>query len=65
MKESNMNYEEVINLPYAIYLGLYRQFYIINLESSEEGREALMAGKRMYSTEADVSKIRGTKFYNN
>ena len=60
-----MNYNEVINLPYSIYLGLYRQFYIINLESTEEGREALMAGERMYSTKADVGKIRGTKFYNN
>lgn len=63
MKESGMNYEEVINLPYSIYLGLYRQFYIINLESTQEGREALLAGQRMYSTKADINKIRNTKFY--
>ncbi|MGF7184967.1 hypothetical protein GGQ84_001052 [Desulfitispora alkaliphila] len=53
-----MSYFEIMQLPYSVYLGLYRQFYIINLESTEEGREALERGRMLNETKPDLNKIR-------
>ena len=58
-----MSYQEVMDLPFAVYLGLYRQFYILNLESTPEGREALASGRLLKETKPDLNKIRKTSFY--
>lgn len=67
MKESNMGYNEVINLPYAVFLSLLKQFYILRLEETEEGREILreanVLNKSDNFSEPDWSRLRGLKGY--
>jgi len=61
MKASSMGYREVMELPYQIFLSLLKQFMILELENSEEGREYLQQCKILTTKDADLTRIRKLK----
>jgi len=63
IKESYMGYQEIMDLPYAVFLSLLKQFQVMNMLKTEEGREQLKLGNALYQTEPDLNKIRGMKEY--
>jgi hypothetical protein len=63
IKESHMGFNEIMDLPYAIFLSLLKQFQVMNMKQSEEGREQLKLRNSLYQTEPDLIKIRGMKGY--
>jgi len=53
-----MSYFEILGLPYAIFLSYLKWARIIELEKTEEGREALYKESAIYQTEPDWNKVR-------
>lgn len=60
MEKSKMSYEEVLNLPYGIFLSLTEQFIVRDLMKTEEGREMLDKISRFKNPRrhADLDAIR-------
>lgn len=63
MKESSMGYNEVMNLPYAIFLGLLKHFRIFTMMQTEEGQKVLQQEKLLSQTEPDWGRLRDQEFY--
>ena len=63
IKESGMGFNEVIDLPYAVFLSLLKHFRIFNIKQDPEGRKILAKSKCLYETEADLGRIRELKGY--
>lgn len=63
IKQSQMSYFEVMQLPYAVFLSLLKQFRIFELEQTEEGRKALLQSNTLHKTEPDFARIRNSKGY--
>lgn len=61
IKESGMGYKEVMELPYQIFLSLLKQFRVLDLESTEEGREYLEQCRVLRTKEADLTAFRNLK----
>lgn len=63
IKESGMSYFEVMNLPYAIFLGLLKHFRMFALMQTEEGQKMLQQEKLLSQTEPDWGRLRNQEFY--
>lgn len=55
---SGLNFNEVLDLPYSIYLLYRKESWIDSWKSTEEGREFLKTLWRLQQTKADIKKIR-------
>lgn len=62
-RKSGMSHEEIMNLPYGIYLKYIEQHIYLDLMETEEGREYLAKMKRLSSKSADISAIRSMTGY--
>ncbi|MDB1935274.1 hypothetical protein PMY12_18530 [Clostridium tertium] len=57
-KYTGLNFDEVLNLPYSLYLLYRKDSWIDSWRKTEEGREFLKALWRLKQTKADTKKIR-------
>ncbi|MEG2412623.1 MAG: hypothetical protein RSA29_17695 [Clostridium sp.] len=57
-KYTGMNFNEVLDLPYSMYLLYRKESWIDSWNRTEEGREFLKTLWKLQQTNADVSKIR-------
>lgn len=57
-KYSGLNFNEVLNLPYSMYLLLSKDSWIDVCNNTESGREFLKTIWRLQQTKADTNKIR-------
>lgn len=57
-KEYGMGFNEIMNLPYIVFLSYLKQARVTQLESSEEGRRALKQGEMVSKTEPDLARVR-------
>lgn len=53
-----MNFNEVLDLPYSLYLLYRKESWIESWNRTEEGREFLKTLWRIQQTKADIKKIR-------
>jgi len=53
-----MNFNEVLDLPYSLYLLYRKESWIESWNRTEEGREFLKTIWRLKQTKADIKKIR-------
>lgn len=63
LSKTSMNYEELMDLPYAIFLGLLKQFRLMDIQSTDEGRDLLKKSEILNIKEADLSSIRQLNSY--
>lgn len=49
---------QILDMDYYMYLALYKQFILQDLNSTEEGRKALDDAERINRKTADVDKIK-------
>lgn len=61
--ESHMSFNEVMELPYAVFLSLLKHFQMFELMKTEEGREMLKNNKILSQTEPDWDRIRSLPGY--
>ncbi|MBS5927010.1 MAG: hypothetical protein KIC66_07980 [Clostridium sp.] len=57
-KYTGLNFNEVLNLPYSLYLLYRKESWIDSWGKTEEGREFLKTLWRLKQTKADTRKIR-------
>jgi len=57
-KYSGLNFNEVLNLPYSMYLLLKKDSWVDSCGKTEEGRGFLKTLWRLQQTKADTNKIR-------
>ena len=59
-RKSGMSYDEILNLPYGVFLSLVEQHTINDLMQSEEGREMVDKIRKFKNPRkhADISAIR-------
>lgn len=62
-KEIGMSYNEVIKLPYAVFLSYLKHLRVMQIEQTEEGRQALYKEGNLYKTEPNFNKIRNLDGY--
>lgn len=55
---SRLNFNEILDLPYSLYLLYRKESWIDSWNKSEEGREFLKTLWRLQQTKADTNKIR-------
>lgn len=55
---TGMNFNEVLDLPYSVYLLYKKESWIYAQYSNEEGRELLKTLWRLKQTKANTKKIR-------
>lgn len=55
---SGLNFNEVLDLPYSLYLLFRKDSWIDSLNRTEEGKEFLKTLWRLQQTKADTNKIR-------
>jgi hypothetical protein len=53
-----MGYEQIVNLPYSIFLSLMKHNQMMDLEETPEGRDYLDKLRRLNTTEADLGSLR-------
>lgn len=53
-----MEYKDIINLPYAIFLGYLKYAKVFELEKTEEGQKQLDMASFIYETEPEMDKLR-------
>ena len=58
MKEGNMGYFEVLNLPYSIFLSLLKHFQMFELMKDEDYRKQLRMQNILKKTEPDWEEVR-------
>jgi hypothetical protein len=65
MSKANMTFDEVMNLPYGIFLSLVEQNTIQDMMQTDEGREILDKIRRFKNPRkhADLDAIRSFKGY--
>ncbi len=63
LNKTSMNYEALMDLPYAIFLGLLKQFRLMDIQSTEEGRALLKKSEILNTKEADISSVRQLNAY--
>ena len=57
-KEFYMGFDEIMNLPYAVFLSYLKYMQLFKLESTEEGRKALKDAEMINKTDADLTRFR-------
>lgn len=57
-KYTGMNFNEVLDLPYSLYLLYRKESWVDSWNRTEEGREFLKSLWRLQQTKADINKIR-------
>ncbi len=57
-KEYGMSYQDIITLPYAVFLSYLKWARIFQIEQTEEGRDALYKNRVIDQTEPDWAKVR-------
>ncbi|WP_404988168.1 hypothetical protein [Clostridium culturomicium] len=57
-KYSGLNFNEVLDLPYSLYLLYRKESWIDSWNRTDEGREFLKTLWRLQQTKADIKKIR-------
>lgn len=57
IRKTNMGYEEVMRLPYPIFLSLLRENRLMDLMETPEGREYLEKIERLKVTTPDFNKL--------
>lgn len=63
LTKTSMNYEALMDLPYAIFLSLLKQFRLMDIQSTEEGRDLLRKSEILNTKEADISSVRQLNAY--
>ena len=58
MKEGNMGFLEVLNLPYSVFLSLLKHFQMFELMKDENYRKQLQMQSVLNKTEPDWEKVR-------
>lgn len=64
IKEGNMNYYEVMDLPYVAFLSLLKNFRLIELESDPEYRKQLEQQKYLEVKEPQISRLKSRGLLN-
>lgn len=62
-RKSGMSHEEIMNLPYGVYLKYIEQHIYMDLMETEEGREYLQQVKRLQVKDADLTSLRSMAGY--
>ncbi len=62
-KEIGMSFNEVMELPYAVFRSYLKHLRIFQIEQTPEGRKALYKEGTLYQTEPNWDKIRSSKSY--
>lgn len=57
IKESSMGFNEVMNLPYTIFLSLLKQFQMLYLLKDQDYVDAMKNEKLLSTTEPDWSRL--------
>ncbi len=57
-KYYHMDFNTIMELPYAIFLSYLKWARIMEIEQTEEGRDALYKESAIYQTEPDWNKVR-------
>lgn len=57
-KKTGMGFNEIMKLPYTVFLSYIRENYILDMMETEEGRKHLEQIKRLNVTAPDLNKIR-------
>lgn len=63
IKESGMGFNEVLDLPHVVFLSLIKQFRIMAIASTEEGRKALMQAEMLNKKDPDWSRLSKLNVY--
>ncbi|WP_226087486.1 hypothetical protein [Mesobacillus sp. S13] len=63
-RKTKMGYDELLNLPYPIFLSLLRENQILDLKETSEGREYLEKIERLNVTTPDFGKLSGLSRFN-
>jgi hypothetical protein len=63
MRESNMTYNEVLELPYYNFFALLKQFVMFNLMQNEEYAKELKRYEKLKNTEPELNKLRKLQGY--
>jgi len=58
MQKGNMNYFEIMELPYVIFLSLLKQFQMFELMQNEDYRKQLQEQKLLERKDADLESLR-------
>ncbi|WP_407268973.1 hypothetical protein [Radiobacillus sp. PE A8.2] len=62
-RKAHMGYEQVMKLPYPIFVSYLVENKIMDLQETEEGREYLRKIERLKVTTPDYSKLKSTSGY--
>jgi hypothetical protein len=62
-RKSGMSHEEIMNLPYGVFLKYIDYHQVMDLMETPEGRERLMWFNRLQTTDADISRLRSLGGY--
>lgn len=57
-KEFGMGYQEIMDLPYAVFLSYLKWGRVFILEQTEKGRDLLYKESAIHQTEPDWSRVR-------
>lgn len=57
-RKANMKPDEVLDMDIGIFLGLRKQFFIMDLQQTEEGRQKLKDAERLTHKRADINKVK-------
>lgn len=58
-----MGFNEVMELPYAVFLSLLKHTRILQLEETPEGQQLLSKSRLLSQTEPDWDRIRKSENY--
>ncbi|TCT16406.1 hypothetical protein EDC18_102425 [Natranaerovirga pectinivora] len=62
-KEIGIPFNEIMEMPYAVFLSYLKHLRIFQLEQTEDGRKALQQAELNQQTEPDWNRIRSEKGY--
>lgn len=57
-RKANMKPDEVLEMDIGMFLGLRKEFFIMDLQSTEEGRQKLKDAERMTQKKADINGVK-------
>ncbi|WP_195837954.1 hypothetical protein [Tissierella pigra] len=61
--KTSMGFNEILQLPYAIFLGYLKQLWVLQMEETQEGRDALYKESAIHQTEPDLGRLRQLNGY--
>lgn len=57
-KKANMKPDEVLEMDIGMFLGLRKEFFIMDLQTTEEGRQKLKDAERLTQKKADMDGVK-------